>query len=364
MAIGLYIHIPFCIKKCAYCDFVSFTEGDYDAYLTALLDEMKKYKGEAVDTVFIGGGTPTALSEKQLQRLLDAVNDTFIIEKDAEFTVEANPGTLSEEKLEVLKSGGVNRLSIGVQSFDDRLLKIIGRIHDAKTAVETVNTAKKYFDNINIDIMSALPESDLKSFIDTLKTAVSLGTTHISCYSLILEEGTPLYDKVEKGEICVPDEDTEREMYEQAVSFLKEKSFERYEISNFSKSGFESRHNLKYWNTDDYIGVGLAAHSLINGKRYENTCNMKKYLTGEYLENSFELSEKDRKTEYIIMRFRLSKGICVREYKERFSGDFYSEYNKQTDKFMALGLIEKTETGYKLTDNGISVSNTILAEYV
>jgi len=364
MAKGLYIHIPFCIKKCAYCDFVSFTSGDFQKYLDMLFLEMEKYKGEEIDTVFIGGGTPTVLSAEQLERLFEKVNSTFNILPDSEITVEANPGTLTVDKLKALKKSGVNRLSIGVQSFNDNELKVIGRIHSSKTAIDTINLAKEYFDNINIDLISALPESTKESFFATLKTAVSLGVQHISCYSLILEESTPLFKKYEKGELNLPDEDLEREMYDFAVSFLEEKGFNRYEISNFAKSGKESRHNLKYWNTDDYIGLGISAHSLISGVRYENTCDLEKYLSGEFLENSFSLTDKDRKTEYIIMRLRLKDGIDETEYKNRFLNDFYNEFKDINDKYINLGLMKREEGKVFLTLEGVSLSNTIMSEYV
>ncbi len=364
MAKGLYIHIPFCIKKCAYCDFVSFASGDFDKYLDMLFQEMEKYQGEEIDTVFIGGGTPTVLSAIQLGKLFDKVNSTFNIMPDSEITVEANPGTLTVDKLLALKNSKVNRLSIGVQSFNDNELKVIGRIHSSETAIDTINLAKEYFDNINIDIISALPESTKESFLSTLKTAVSLNPSHISCYSLILEAGTPLYERFIKGELKLPTEDMEREMYDLAVSFLEENGYNRYEISNFSKKGKESRHNLKYWNTDDYIGLGVSAHSLVLGTRYENTCDLEKYLSGEFLENSFDLTEKDRKTEYIIMRLRLKDGIIESEYRNRFSVSFYDEFKEINEKFINLGLMKREDGKIYLTMDGVSLSNTILSEYV
>ncbi len=362
---GLYIHIPFCLQKCKYCDFVSFTSGDKSAYIDALCNELSIYKGEKVDTVFIGGGTPTALSLPLLCKLLAHIKDTFIIAENAEWTIEANPKTVDEEKLKLLYKFGVNRISIGVQSFNDEELLKIGRIHNSEDAVNTVLLAKKYFfENINIDLISALPNQTIKSFTESLSIAISLDPTHISCYSLILEEGTPLYQEHIKTPLDLPDEDTERKMYEKAVSVLDDAGFTRYEISNFAKKGKECRHNLKYWQCDDYIGAGLSAHSLLDGVRYENTADMNEYLSGNYCKNKFELTDDDKISEYIIMSLRLKRGISKTAFFDKFNIDFYKKYKSQINRFIELGLMIETEDGFTLTNEGISLSNSVLCEFV
>ena len=363
MSNGLYIHIPFCMKKCKYCDFVSFECGDKDAYIDALINELKQYTGTEIDTVFIGGGTPTTLDLKQTERLFSHINNTFKLAKDTEWTVEANPSTFDSEKLKLMKVLGANRLSIGVQSFSDIELKALGRIHTAEKAKEAIELAKEYFENINIDIISAVPNQTKASFVKTLDTATSLNPTHISCYSLILEEGTPLFAEYEQGKLILPDEDEEREIYENACERLEREGFLQYEISNFAKKGFECRHNLKYWHLNDYIGAGVAAHSLIGDKRRENTSDLSKYIKGEYIEIEEILSKNDLKFEYIIMTLRLIDGLSSREYSERFASDFYTDYKEQVDKFINLGLMQRTDTGFSLTKRGISLSNSVLCEF-
>lgn len=364
MAKGLYIHIPFCVKKCKYCDFVSFECGDKDAYIDALICELESYRGTEVDTVFIGGGTPTTLDNRQTERLFSCINGIFNIAKNAEWTVEANPSTFDREKLELMRALGVNRLSVGVQSFSDNELKALGRIHTAEKAKEALSIARDCFDNINIDIISAVPNQTKDSFLETLDTAISLEPTHISCYSLILEEGTPLFQEYEKGMLKLPDEDTEREIYDIACEMLERAGFMQYEISNFAKKGFECKHNLKYWHLNDYIGAGVAAHSLSDGVRRENTCDLVRYIGGEKLITEEQLSEKDIRFEFIIMTLRLIKGIDEGEYAERFGRCFYDDYKLQLDRFINLGLMRKTDTGFALTKRGISLSNSVLCEFL
>ncbi len=361
---GLYVHIPFCRKKCKYCDFVSFTNCDYEEYIDSLCNELDLWKGEIVDTVFIGGGTPTVLPNKLIDKLFSHINKTFKIENNAEWTVEANPKTVDEEKLEIMRSLGVNRLSVGVQSFNDSELKRIGRIHTSYEAIETVNLISKYFENFNIDLISALPEQNVESFMNTLNTAINLNPTHISCYSLILEEGTPLYNEHLLSPLNLPDEDTEREMYNSMIDFLDKSGYNQYEISNFAKSGFECRHNIKYWQCDDYIGAGISAHSLVSGTRNENTKELADYLNGNYSTQKIELTFSDRIAEYIIMSLRLREGLDEKKFFDRFSKDFYVEYKTVIERYMSMGLMEKTSTGYRLSREGISVSNPILCEFV
>ncbi len=364
---GLYIHIPFCIKKCAYCDFPSYSGCDeyFEKYIDALLFETRKYRGEKIDTVFIGGGTPTVLSETLLEKLLAGINESFDILPEAEFSAEANPGTVTEEKLAILKSGGVNRLSIGVQSFDNKELEILGRIHDSQTALETVEAAQRYFDNVNIDIMTAIPRQTEKSLMNTLKTAVATGVNHMSCYSLIVEEGTPFYSMYENGTLFLCSEDEDREMFETLCSYMKNQGFERYEISNFAKPGKRCRHNMKYWNTEDYIGIGAAAHSCVEGKRFYNTADLRKYIKQPGIpEEITELSLSDRMGEYVMMALRTIDGVSFEEFRRRFGRSFTEVYFSQLEKLKNTDLVRINEHSFALTEKGFDVSNGIMCEFV
>ena len=365
---GLYIHIPFCLKKCKYCDFNSFAfcNEDKKSYLRALFEQMDRYKGEKVDTVFVGGGTPTSLDAEELLVLLEKIRSTFVISSDAEFTVEMNPKTVDKEKLTIMKENGVNRLSVGVQSFNDDELEKIGRIHTGEDAIETVKLIKEYgFDNFSIDLMSALPGQTMETFRQNLETATSLGTTHISCYSLILEEGTPLYEEYLRGEISIPDEDTEREMYDIAVEFLKENGYERYEVSNFAKAGYQSAHNIKYWQCKEYIGIGLSAHSYIDGVRFSNTDDFDNYIEGDFTKyNEEKLSQNDMMSEFMFMGLRMDCGVSKDEFKNRFGEEIEKIFSAPLIKFKDMGMIEGKDGFYRISDKGIGVSNTIMCEFI
>ncbi len=365
---GLYIHIPFCIKKCKYCDFISYTgcEGVFSKYISELKKEMLQYTGEKLDTVFIGGGTPTILEADLISKISEDVFDIFDVQKDAEFTIEANPKTITEEKLYKMLSSGINRLSIGVQSFNDNELKAIGRMHNKDEAKAAVALAKSAgFSNINIDIMFSLPNQTEESFKNTLETAVSLNPEHISCYSLILEEGTPLFKEYREGKIHLPDDETDRKNYKFACEFLKKAGFTQYEISNFSKEGYKSKHNLKYWDCNEYIGVGVAAHSYYNSSRFFNTSDLDKYLSGIYREAAPEMiSLKEQIKEFMIMGFRKSDGIKKSEFLKKFGVSVEEIYKKEIDKFKAGGFLTETEDNIFFTEDGINVSNSILCEFV
>lgn len=365
---GLYIHIPFCKKKCKYCDFVSFEKKDcfFDAYIDALLCEAKEYDKEKIDTVFIGGGTPSLLTSHQLKKLLDGISEIFDIQPDCEYTIEINPKTLDEEKLTVMKNSPINRLSIGVQSFCDKELSAIGRIHNSKTAYDTAELVKQYgFSNFNLDIMLGLPYQTKESLLNTLKTAVSLNPTHLSCYSLILEENTPLFDEYENGIYEELPDDEDRKLYYFTRDFLKENGYYQYEISNFAKPGFSSKHNLKYWNCDEYIGLGVAAHSYINGTRFYNCDSLSDYLKKNFHSDEKNiLSENDKMSEYIIMRLRLCEGISENAFFKRFKTNFYTAYKKTIDKFISSGHMEHKNNSYRLTEHGMDVSNSVMCEFV
>lgn len=363
---GLYIHIPFCKQKCRYCDFVSYTgmEDMWDKYIDALKREAEKYRGQAVDTIFIGGGTPTVLTAEQLAAVSRMCFDYFDVQKNCEFTIETNPGTLSDSKITAMLRGGINRISVGVQSFNDTELQKIGRIHNAETAYNTICNLKKMgFDNINIDIMTALPSQTRESLIKTLKTAVSLPVTHISAYSLIIEEGTPLEREYSQGKLILPDDDTDRLMYADTVKSLGDNGFKRYEISNFARDGFECRHNIKYWTGESYIGLGAAAHSYDGEKRYFNTSDINDYINGAPSEET-ALAKEDKISEFIITGLRMDKGISENTFFERFKTPIRELYGDTLDKFIKLGLLSYTDGCYSLTPRGIDVSNSILCEFV
>lgn len=365
---GLYVHIPFCLKKCKYCDFNSFcfTESDKKNYLFALSNEMEKYKGISCDTVFIGGGTPTSLNAEELTFLLSKINEIFTLSEACEFTVEANPKTLDKEKLELMHRYGVTRLSVGVQSFNDNELLKLGRVHTASEAEQTIRLCKKHgFDNINIDIMSAIPDQTIKSFELNIEKAIDLNPAHISCYSLILEEGTPLYSEYEKGKLTLSDEETERRIYELCCERLEKSGYVQYEISNFAKKGFESKHNMKYWKCLEYIGVGLSAHSYLDGVRTSNTDSFSFYINGNNEDGEKEiLSTQDKMSEFMFMGLRMTQGVSEKEFYKRFGKEMKKVFEKPLSKFIKMGMIEEENGFFRLSHSAISVSNQIMCEFI
>lgn len=313
---SLYIHIPFCARKCAYCDFVSFPDqlDRLEAYLLRLEREMDEARARfgplAIDTLFIGGGTPSLLSGDQMKRLLAMTGARFTLSPGAEITCEANPGTLTDDKLRAYKSAGINRLSLGVQSFDDRLLKTLGRIHSRDDALRAVWQAHNVgFDNLSIDLMYALPGQSLDDWTATLETAAALPLEHISCYSLIVEDGTPMKALLDKHPELLPDEELAISMQHLAADFLGQAGFERYEISNYTRAGYESRHNMVYWTRGDYLGLGCAAHSLMNGMRFANVSSLKGYLDGEQGDAPEILTPQDVFEEQVMLGLRTRRGV-------------------------------------------------------
>ena len=364
---GLYVHIPFCIKKCAYCDFNSFCASDItkEKYIASMKKEMAEYKGTEVDTVYIGGGTPTTLTTVQLADLIDNVKRNFHLLENTEFTVEMNPKTADIKKLELLLKMGVNRLSIGVQSFCDNELSALGRIHTASDAAEAISLARKAgFQNVSIDIMCAIPYQTMESLRKTIAMAISQKPDHISCYSLILEEGTPLFDKVKSGEISLCDEDTERKMYEYAVFTLEKNGYKQYEISNFAKDGKVSRHNIKYWTMEEYIGIGLSAHSMLCGKRYANTGDIDKYNLGHFREESTDLGEKDMMSEFMFLGLRMTEGVSENDFFEKFGKNIFDVFSKPLEKFIKTGFLIYENGKIRLSKEAVSVSNSIMCEFL
>jgi len=363
---GLYIHIPFCVQKCKYCDFASYVgqESRIDEYLHRLQCEMQQYKDAKIDTVFIGGGTPSVLGAERISQLMQGIKNNFSLAPNCEITMESNPGTLDEKKIHSMLENGINRVSVGVQSFNDAELEAIGRIHNAELAYNSICLLKSYgFTNINLDLMTALPFQTMDSLKNSLKTAVSLPITHISAYSLIIEDNTPLEREYSQGKLILPTEDEDRNMYKFAVEYLRENGFVRYEISNFAKWGFECRHNIKYWSCDEYIGIGAAAHSYIGAKRYSNPTGLLDYISGGK-DEEVVLEPNDKISEFMMMGLRMDRGINCSEFKKRFGVRIEEIFSKQIEKFISLGLMKQCGDNYSLTDMGIDISNSILCEFM
>lgn len=371
----LYIHIPFCVKKCAYCDFLSFPadEGTKRRYVEKLMEEMRTMgavcRDNTVSTVFVGGGTPSILKGEWMEELFSVLRENFSLEPDAEISMEANPGTVTKEKLFSYRRAGINRLSFGLQSAKDGELSALGRIHSFEDFLESFRAARECgFENINVDLMSALPGQTADSWMETLKRTAELSPEHISAYSLIVEEGTPFYEAYgsETGRKLLPDEETEREMYHRTKAFLRECGYERYEISNYAKPGLACRHNIGYWTEVPYLGLGLGAASYLNGKRFSGHGDMETYLAsaaGTY-ENEVQLTKKDMEEEFFFLGLRLTKGVSLAEFKERFGEDAAAVYPGVMERFVKEGAANLSDGRFFLTDYGMDVSNYVMAEFL
>ncbi|MBU3181570.1 radical SAM family heme chaperone HemW [Clostridium psychrophilum] len=369
--VALYIHIPFCKQKCLYCDFPSFAgkEGCMIDYASALAKEIDSIKDKKIKTIFIGGGTPTYLSLEGWEIIKKSIIKLDVC-SDLEFTVEGNPGTFTREKLEFLKKMGVNRLSIGLQAWQDSLLKELGRIHTIEDFIESFEMARDIgFNNINVDLMFGLPSQTLKQYIETLKNVIDLKPEHLSCYNLIIEEGTEFYKRFEEGNLKLPDEELERTMYAKTIDVLKDNGYIQYEISNFAKGNKVCRHNLVYWEMDEYIGCGSASHSYSDGFRYRNEENIEKYIKMMNVNNNAIVektknSYKDDMEEFMFMGLRKSAGISKSEFMTRFGIDMTSVYGKVIDKYTSTGFMKENRESIFLTFDGIEVSNVIMAEII
>ncbi|MDU5880874.1 radical SAM family heme chaperone HemW [Clostridium perfringens] len=373
--ISLYIHIPFCAQKCLYCDFPSFARKDHlrKAYIEALNKEIislrEKHNNLEINTIFIGGGTPSVLEADELECLLKEVAKLNMA-KDVEYSMECNPGNLTEEKLEVMKKYGVNRISMGLQAKQDNLLRGLGRIHNYKTFKENFLLAKKVgFNNINIDLMFGLPNQRLNEWEETLREIISLEPAHISAYSLIIEEGTAFYNLYENDKLKLPTEEEERKMYHLAKKILEENGFNQYEISNYAKEGKECRHNLAYWNMDNWIGVGSASASYIDGKRIKNISSVEKYINsinekGEAVEEIINNSKNDNMEEFMFMGLRKINGIDENEFKKRFSMNINDVYGEILNKYIGEGLLIRESGRIFLSEKGIEISNIIMADFL
>ena len=367
----IYIHIPFCIRKCDYCEFLSGPSGPEEQadYVQALLREIQAVEegeGRSVSSIFIGGGTPSVLDERLLGDILREIRNRFKMEEDAEITIEVNPGTANIGKLQAYREMGINRLSIGLQSPEDRELKILGRIHNYGQFLETYQEARTVgFDNINIDLMSAIPDQTYEGWMKNLRTVAELEPEHISAYSLIVEEGTPFAAR----KLNLPDEDTEYNMYEATAQILKEYGFEQYEISNYARKGRKCRHNVGYWTRQDYLGFGLGASSLYGKERFANTADMKKYLENsknpeKIREKEPSLTREDEMAEFMFLGLRMTKGISKADFQRCFGCTIESVYGEVLEKYESMELLLEKDGRIFLSREGIHVSNSIMAEFL
>lgn len=377
MKLGLYLHFPFCISKCPYCDFNSYPikeDSQISSYISALYQEImtysQKFTKSNIKTIYLGGGTPTILSGVQIYNILEFCKDKFNIDKNAEITIEANPGTLNGEKIKLLMRSGINRLSLGAQSFDNLFLKKLGRIHNAQDIIDSYLLARATgFNNINLDIMFALPGQTTENFQADLKKALSLKPDHLSLYNLTINPGTEYYENHKKNNLKLPSEDEEFDMYDWAIKFLKKNNFEHYEIANFAQPHKRSLHNLIYWKNQPYLGIGAGAYSFIRGYRYMNYKDPEKYIK-EVINNKLpidhgeKLSLRKRMIETTILGLRTKDGVSFKEYKTRFGVALDDIFSKQMGKLVNLGLLKKDDSKIKLTDKGIFLANTVFREFV
>ena len=372
--LGLYIHIPFCQKKCNYCDFLSAPANKQVqiAYMDILQKEIKEksieYKEYCVDTVFIGGGTPTCVPYETIVSMMNIVKTSFFLTDDCEITMECNPGTVTKEALENYRAAGINRLSIGLQSTHNGILKELGRIHTFEQFLETFKWAREAdFTNINVDLMSGLPNQTLEQYEESLAEILKLGVEHISAYSLIVEEGTPFYQLYEEDKLVLPDEETERKMYYLTKEKLMAAGLFRYEISNYAKEGYECKHNVRYWVREDYLGLGLGASSMVNNVRFKNTEWLDEYLTdNRYMEKTEEqsLSTTECMEEFMFLGLRMAKGVSKERFKETFGSTMEEIYGNVVTKLKEQGLLEEEGDFVRLTECGLDVSNRVWVEFL
>lgn len=369
---GIYVHIPYCVRKCNYCDFISFEDRESsDEYINSLINEIKnRSNGKTVDTIFIGGGTPSCLEADNIGSILEAISDGFDVADGSEITIEANPGTFTMDKLKKYRESGINRISIGVQSFNDDALRILGRIHDKNQAENAFHMARDAgFTNINFDLMFAFMGLFMETWQETLEHAVTLSPEHISFYSLQLEENTKFYDMFLRGEFEQTDEILDRKMYHFAVDYLKSEGYGHYEVSNAAKPGKESRHNLKYWSMTDYMGFGIGASSFENGIRIVNTDSLSEYIEGNGNKgrNIHVNTEFDNASEFVFTGLRKTEGIKFKDFKEYTGKNFFDIFPDAENKILKWekeGLVIFSGDGIRFTLNGFDVQNSILMEFV
>lgn len=379
--LGLYIHIPFCKQKCYYCDFVSYAKNEkfFERYIEALFEEMNNFfdnNDVEIKTIYIGGGTPSIIDAKYIEKIMNFFKEKDLLKKTKEITIEVNPGTVDEEKIKCYKKAGINRLSIGLQSTDDNMLKKIGRIHCYKDFLNTYKFAKEAgFDNINVDIMIGLPKQKISDVKNTLEKIINLEPEppkHISVYSLIVEENTPIEKMINEGTLELPNEENERNMYWYVKNFLELNGYNHYEISNFAKDGYESIHNSDCWKQKEYIGFGVAAHSFINDVRFGNTSNLDEYLRNcenKDFENNriIDEVEKDlfsKEQEFMLVGLRMIDGVSIQEFKNKFGENPIFVFKSELSKLVEDGLLMVDFDRIKLTNRGLDLANLVWEEFV
>ena len=383
--LGIYIHIPFCKQKCYYCDFVSFSnkEGYIEKYVETVKREIDSYDLSKynITTIYIGGGTPSRIPSEKIQEILEKIKQKISKNQtrweDIEITIELNPGTVDEEKIKKYKEIGINRLSIGLQSTNNKLLKEIGRIHTFEDFKKTYNLVKKVgFENINVDLMIGLPNQTISDVKDSLNEIIKLNPTHVSVYSLIVEENTKMEQLINSKELQLPDEELERQMYWYVKNTLELNGYNHYEISNFAKKGKESKHNLNCWEQKEYIGLGLAAYSYLNGVRYGNTSNIEEYINVQDFFNRSELEEsgirivdevqslEDKRKEYMLLGLRKIEGVSIQKFKEKFVENPIFLFRKELEKLVNEELIAIDGDCIRLTNKGLDLANIVWEEFV
>ena len=380
-SLELYVHIPFCVRKCEYCDFLSAPAGadTQQEYVRNLLLEIEQKGVRCTDyevtTIFFGGGTPSILKAGWIADILNAIHRNFKVRKDAEITIECNPGTLTFEKISIYKSAGINRISVGLQSASDAELRELGRIHTYEDFLKSYDLIrKKGFSNVNIDLMAALPGQTLKSYEQTLRRVLALKPEHISAYSLIIEEGTPFYEKYEADELLrekgekpqmLPSEETERLMYERTKELLLAHGYERYEISNYARRGYACRHNIGYWRRENYLGFGLGSASLLENERFHNTTDLTDYLGGDYLAYEQEkLDKKSQMEEFMFLGLRMTDGISTECFRQTFGLTVELVYGPVLEQQIADQLLRKEDGRIFLTERGLDVSDYVMAQFL
>lgn len=378
--LGIYIHIPFCKSKCYYCDFISYPNKINLAkdYINAVKKEICQFDFSNYDvtTIYIGGGTPSYINENEISEILEIIKNKIKENKtkfkDIEITIEVNQGTVTLEKLKIYKKAGINRLSIGLQSTHDRLLQEIGRIHNYSEFLDTYKMTEAVgFNNINVDLMIALPNQTIKDIKESLEDIIKLNPNHISVYSLIIEEGTVIEKKLNQGKITLPEDEEERRMYWFVKDFLELNGYNHYEISNFAKSGCESKHNLNCWNQEEYIGFGISAHSYINNIRFGNQENLEQYIKNineDKLQKNIKVEEKqtkeDQEKEFMMLGFRKIEGVNIAKFKEKFIENPLFLYNKELERLANQGLIEVDLNYIRLTNKGLDLANMVFEEFI